>query len=176
MYSGYRTIFWGLFFSTFRINLGTLQILPAFVGWLIVAHGVNLINQDSNIASFWKSYKYALLLVLIMIIGPGLSLFGIEHELLVYWPILFAIIELLFIYHLLVGSDEYFNAGLERQEEVDCLGTLRVFMLLFIITTILECIMFTIPNSTLTFVVTIASFGLVLWLMYIVSFLKKQCA
>jgi len=41
MNSGLRRIYWGIVFITFHIYLGTLPILPTFVGWLIILQGFN---------------------------------------------------------------------------------------------------------------------------------------
>ena len=54
MYEGLSKILWGIFIATFNINLGPIKILPAFVGFMVIASGINTIYNEHHIDEFKK--------------------------------------------------------------------------------------------------------------------------
>lgn len=56
MNSGLRKIFWGIFFISFHIYLGSIPIIPSFVGWIIILQGLtqleNFLSKKSLILKF----------------------------------------------------------------------------------------------------------------------------
>lgn len=49
MNNGYKKIFWGFVFATFHINLGAIQIVPTFIGYIIIYLGIEKIAKDYNL-------------------------------------------------------------------------------------------------------------------------------
>jgi hypothetical protein len=172
MYNGYRTIFWGIFFSVFHINLGGLQILPAFVGWLIAAHGINLIYKEVPSPSFRKAYNFSLIMVVVSLIGPISTWVGASYVILDYVPVVFAIVELPVIYYLLEGSMENIKSKGDGSSNGDYEGTLNAYIIIFVLNIILECIAITFVSTGLLMIVAIIGMLLILWLMQIVHSLK----
>lgn len=45
--SGYNKLFWGIIFIIFNINIGPINIMPNFIGYLFILSGINiLIHQN----------------------------------------------------------------------------------------------------------------------------------
>ena len=173
MFKGYRTIFWGIFFSVFHVNLGMIQILPVFVAWLIVAHGINLLYEADPTTSFKKAYDFSLFTAVISIIGPISTWVGSDYAILEYVSIVYSIFELFVIYYLLDGSIRHIKSKEEFNTETDYEGTLRIYMIFFIVNTILACIAITIASLGMLMIVAIVGMIMILWLMQMIHSLKK---
>lgn len=46
LYAGVTRAAWGYFFLYFDINLGTVSILPSFVGWLLFLSSIELLKEE----------------------------------------------------------------------------------------------------------------------------------
>lgn len=64
LYSGTSRAAWGMFFLFFHINLGTLDLLPNFVGWLLLLWAIQLLGEEQRD------------LALLRPLGIGLSLYA----------------------------------------------------------------------------------------------------
>jgi hypothetical protein len=173
MRRGYNRIFWGLVFSIFHINLGVLQILPAFVCWLIIAHGVSLLNNEYDTYNFDRAHLFAIITFGVSLIGDIATLIGFNSEILIFLPLVFAIVELLFINYLLKGSIEYLYSIEEPSMAVAYEGKLKIFIISFIMNTILQCFRYTISSEGLSILALIIGFILIFWLLSLVYQLKK---
>lgn len=113
MYSRYNKIFWGIFFATFSINIGSLKILPSFVGFLIILNGISVLYNETQLDSFKKAKIFAAIATIMNFTGWILSLFSsdIMNSFLIniIWMVLYAVIEMLLFYKIIEGSIEYFN-------------------------------------------------------------------
>lgn len=70
LYSGISRAAWGLFFLFFHINLGTLDLLPNFIGWLLLLSALKLLGEERRD------------LVLLRPLGIGLALYHFADWLL----------------------------------------------------------------------------------------------
>ena len=52
MEAGYKKIFWGFLITIFNINLGTINILPDFVGYYIMGSGTYKIYEQYENGNF----------------------------------------------------------------------------------------------------------------------------
>ena len=62
---GYKLLFWGMIFLTFNINLGFINILPDFLGYILIYSGLNILSSQHKL--FIKGKIYALILILLTI-------------------------------------------------------------------------------------------------------------
>lgn len=46
---GYNKLFWGMMFIVFNINLGPINILPNFIGYMLIYAGVNILSSQQKI-------------------------------------------------------------------------------------------------------------------------------
>ena len=78
MYQGYNRVFWGILFITFHINLGPIRILPAFVGYLFISSGINILYENTKIAQFKNSQILAVVLAIKSIIFGIIELVSVD--------------------------------------------------------------------------------------------------
>lgn len=61
----YNKLFWGMMFIVFNINLGPINIMPNFIGYMLILSGLNILaNQQSQ---FEKGKTPAFILILLSI-------------------------------------------------------------------------------------------------------------
>ncbi len=176
MYKGYQSIFWGMFFASFHINLSNIEILPLFVAWIIVANGINKLNEVES-GSFSKAKIFALITAGLSFVSGLITLtYGSAADgiiLPIILPTVIGIMELLTEYKILQGTVEYLsiNDNIEMVQEYT--KKMRNYTIFFIIFLTLECI--AISSFMEELIVVVAIFGLILriWFMYTISNLKK---
>lgn len=66
MESGFRRIFWGLLFIFIKINIGTIDIFPDFLGAYFIYSGCNILKERED--SFNRTITVAKLLILLEVI------------------------------------------------------------------------------------------------------------
>lgn len=178
MREGYNKIFWGIFIATFNITLGPIKILPAFVGWMIVLGGVNILSQEYKSDSFEAAKKYLKSLIILTLIGEALVLLGgtsINNSLVfLYYPILVVTIELLMTYKILEGSIAYLRQNNLDNVAIEYEVNLRTYTVFYIIATILFAIAITFNIEYLLMILAISIIILRISLMMMVSRLKKM--
>lgn len=140
MYDGYSRIFWGIFITTFHINLGPIKILPGFVGFLIIASGLEDLYGESKLESFKRVKSFAQITASLSLIG-GVYYFFTQDNIEFFfintiWTIVFALIQFTLYFKIIETSIEYFD--IEEYKELKTLYTLKlrkytVFMILNII-------------------------------------------
>ena len=177
MDKGYHKIFWGLIILSFYINLGPIKILPAFVGWLTILGGINILVQEYHSESFEISAKYSKVLVGLSIIGGLISLFAASYLnnsiVFSYFPIVIVILELLMVNKILEGSIERLK---EDELEVNALeleGSQRTYTILFTISTIGIIVAITFNIGYLLTIVAIFSLLIRFFAMGMINNLKK---
>jgi hypothetical protein len=146
MEGGYKKIFWALFFVTFHLNIGPLQLLPPFIGWLILLSGLQeltLALQNSSVSteSFERAKTFGRILVGLTLIGTlgALASAGelMETPIMTFYPMLVIALEITTFFHILQGTHEIFSVlGFkERKEESE--GKLRTYLLMVLPSTVL---------------------------------------
>ena len=60
IYSGITKAIWGYFFLYFNINLGTVSIIPSFVGYILFLKGIDLLESEERELSLLKTLGYIL--------------------------------------------------------------------------------------------------------------------
>lgn len=108
MSNGYKKIFWGIFFATFNITFGIITILPAFVGWIIVASGIAELSENSDPEEFSQAKNISFILIGVTLVGSLLDLMGVSQMnppvALLFFPLVLLTIELLLFHRLLEAS------------------------------------------------------------------------
>lgn len=62
---GYNRLFWGMIFIIFNINIGFINILPNFVGYLLIYSGLKILSTQHEI--FNKGKPLAVILTLLIL-------------------------------------------------------------------------------------------------------------
>lgn len=176
MFSGYRLIFWGIFFISFHINLGNLQLLPNFIGWAMIAGGVGRLRNRQPSESFHKASILAFIAVIYSIITFLTEFAGSQaldfNPYLLFTMMFISIVELLTEYFIIKGSAEYlYNCG-NIEFADDLAGRFRNYLIIDILLLIAVLISFTLYSPAITI---FAIFGLLLriWFLMIIHGLKK---
>lgn len=59
-YDSFSKAIWGYFFLYFDINLGTISILPSFIGYILFSKAINLLKEEEHELSLLKTLCYIL--------------------------------------------------------------------------------------------------------------------
>ncbi len=174
MISGYRIIFWGLFIATFHINIGMLPILPVFVGYLSMAHGVNLIRQEYSSPQLDKAYLITCLLAILGIIGQVITWTGQTNDWIRLLPAAYGVLELFFMYYLLEGSMSFFHDHGREVLEIEYKSRLSAFIVAEVLFAVFYLVSATMMNQGMVVAASIAGVVLRIWMMILVSSLRKE--
>ena len=108
MKEGYKKIFWGVIIATFSINLGVVKILPTFIGWMVVASGLSMLEERSESVEYRTTRTISYVLVGLALVGMLLDLIGgirlSSPVLLLFYPLIVMVIELTLFHRLFEGS------------------------------------------------------------------------
>lgn len=96
-----RKIFWGYIFLYFDINLGTIDILPAWIGYIYFSQAINVcIEKEEESAKLLKSI--CMILTIYRLIDWFVMMFGIKMDILIVSE-LFSVITLYFHFQFLTN-------------------------------------------------------------------------
>jgi hypothetical protein len=155
MDKGYKTIFWGLFFASFHINLGLLKILPNFVAWAIIAVGVEMLYKETLYKYLSKASVLSNIAVLYTVVTGILSLINPRIELLTVYNLVatisFALLELLIEFYILEGSIEYFDKNGLHDVIPEFVKYQRNYSIVFLLFTLVGCIALTLQIEELMY-------------------------
>ena len=128
-----RKIFWGYIFLYFDIKLGTIDILPAWLGYVFFYQGIrNGIEVEENSAKLLKPICVAL--IIYSLINWFMTMLGIEIDILIISDV-FAVIALYFHFQLLTNlaniADKYSYLGVNTLLNLRTVHTVLMTILAF---------------------------------------------
>lgn len=154
MQDGYRKIFWGVFIATFSINLGVVNILPAFVGWMVVASGVRVLVDKGESADYGTAKTISYILVGLTLVGGLMNLFGGlagTSPVLLFYPLVVMVIELILFHEIFEGSVNSLDLlGITHARDI-YIGKDRTYIILSGISMILVTVALFLNLETLAF-------------------------
>lgn len=112
MEKGYKNIFLGIFLATFNIRIGIIQIVPAFVGWIVALNGINNIRNENDNEYYEQAARYGSRLVFLSLLGSLLELLGIGsmfEPISSFFIIIVNIFEFLTISKIIEATSDYFR-------------------------------------------------------------------
>lgn len=178
MFDGFRLIFLGLFFATFHINIGTLQILPAFVGWIIVFNGIRKIRAEFEHKAFHKASLYASGLIIHSIISFAIGfIYGksLDNSIpIIMWNVIFGLLELLLDFKILEGAITFFKSTARFELAEEFIHHLKIYICIFITNTIMIGVGATLYNNLLIGISVFLALILRIVFMVMVNRLKKE--
>ena len=170
---GFQNIFWGLFVVSFHINLGVVPVLPAFLGYMIWMHGVTMMREKYACSFLDRAYQVAILLVVIGLFGLYFTFRGEQTGWMIFYPVVYAVLEMLFFYCLLQGAITYFQTTGRELLAVAYRNKLSCYLVLSILFAILLCVSIVLMNVTLTWITAATGVAIRIWLMFLSSRIKK---
>lgn len=176
MNDGYKRIFWGIFFITFHINIG-IQILPVFIGLLIVVNGISKLEIEFHTNKFKQASNFAFIAAFLSFTGSALGQFG-DHvfnaSILQFFMLTgFSILELLMEYRILDGSIEYMILCNDLKKADIYTNVTKKYIIFFMIYISLQCIFLTIASDNVLLINSLFAIFLRIWFMQIMSSLKN---
>lgn len=175
MISGYKKIFWGMIFTMFHFNFESIQIIPNFVGILIVSLGIKEVldkyyNLNLNIA-----LKINNIQALISFITFILPFMGVENSfsniiLSTMWFNIVCILEILSILKLLEGTSEILSENFNNYLSDIYSNKAIKYIYLYSLVLIINNFNFIFMSELTTIIIGI--FALITKLGVIVSFRK----
>jgi hypothetical protein len=177
MYMGYKRIFWGIFFTTFHITVGSLQILPSFIGYLIIYSGIKQLREEFESANLQKAAHITIFATVVAFISGLLDLGLIGSfqysAFSIAWLALVSITELLYIFYLLSGS-----VDLLRQKDLIGIAEnykqkTKLFIILYSLFAIAGIVGTTFNLNAALTIFAIAMIIIKIWLLTMVNTLKN---
>ncbi len=178
MGEGYNKIFWGLFITTFKLTIGMLTILPAFIGWILILSGISELKEESFSGDLSKPRIIALILIFTSLLGGLLPFVGgvyLDRVLnFTFYPLITLVLEFVLFQLILEESVENFRS-LQREDSVDFyIKKDRTYILLMGIAMVL----LTISLITNYYVASLSGIGMVLlttiYLLTVIYSLSKE--
>ncbi|MDD6795895.1 MAG: hypothetical protein PUE01_10890 [Clostridiaceae bacterium] len=129
MINGYKKMLIGFIFVTLNVNIGSVSILPDFVGYILILSGINIelerrANNELELAS-----KFCKILILMSTISFGLDIVyfnqGYKMPLYMIWICILMIMEIIMVYNLLYGSKD-----LLENMNYDCLKLANMYVII----------------------------------------------
>lgn len=177
MFKRLNYIFWGLIFMTVHINMGSLQILPNFIGWGMIAYGIygvyDIYNNKKLLIS-GKLAAYTAIFSALYLFATYASLgTNVASPFMVVITVSFSILELFVVFYFFDGYIDYLL--LDNKPDLAAYFTkqLRYFSITFIIDVILESLVLTFQNDDFSMYVIGLGIILSIWLLILISHLKK---
>lgn len=171
--SGYRKLFWGYFFIMFHINLGTLQILPSFVGWSMVVVGVSMFQAIYPQKYMRDAYRLAIVLCAESVISFVMGLAFISFLNSTWWTVIILVLETIFLYYVFQGLSMYYHEHYEEKKAISTSKFLKWFLILqtvFILTYLLtwvtmnqQCLMLATILGLIIRLLVMSRFGKSRW-------------
>lgn len=178
MRDGYRKIFWGVFIATFNITLGMVKILPAFVGWMVVASGIRLLNDKRESVNYGTTKTISHVLVAITLVGGLLNFFGginiSSHFTLLLYPLIVMVIELILLHRIFEDSVQRLG-NLENYSASNVyIGKDRTYIILSGISIVLIAVTLFLNLDTLSFFAGILALVTRIYLLTALNSLSKE--
>lgn len=172
---GYSNIGLGLILATFHINLGTLQIVPTFIGWILVAIGVDTLVKSDRQVLMYKSKRFSEVLVFINILMLIVTVNDNPIRDSYLLTIIVSLVELLFIYYLLSGATEIFKAKGKIRFAIANARISRVYIIFHVMGILIMCIYWSNYNSRMVSFLIFYMFFLRIYIIGRVYRLRKLC-
>ncbi|WP_027400361.1 hypothetical protein [Anaerovorax odorimutans] len=177
MGEGYSKIFWGLFLTMFHINLGSIQLLPNFIGLLIVLNGIKqMLYKYENIKELKNAVAFCYMSIIIEFIIFFIKLISYEGIALIFNLIIIElgiISDFIMIFYILSGAVRI----LERLELTiaanEYIKNIRIFTVLYSILCIILAISVSFNFEIIAVLSIIFWIIINIWLLIIIRGLKN---
>ncbi|MCR3956861.1 MAG: hypothetical protein NUK57_11245 [Gudongella sp.] len=178
MIDGYRKIFWGVFITTFSINLGVVKILPAFIGWMVVASGISMLEDRSESVDYQSTKTISHILVAITFVGGLLNFLGIlslsSHVMLLFYPLVIMVVELTLLHRILQGSIIHLELMENKAARDLYIGKDRTYIILSGISIVLVTVSMFLNLETAAFFAAIIALFTRIYLLTAIRSLGKE--
>lgn len=171
MIKGYKKVFWGTILKVFHFNIGQMEILPEFIGILIVSSGIRELLDSYDNLNLRIALKINNIKAFISFITVILSFLGIENYfgniiISIIWFNINCVLEIMFIVKLLKGTSEVlkenFNAYLGNKYNNNAI----IYSYLYSIVVIICNINFVFMSRLISFLIATYAIIIILWVAF----------
>lgn len=186
MEQGYEKIFWGFLIAIFDINLGSVNILPDFIGYFILGSGVYKVYEEFESKDLKTANSLANLLMcysLIMsvlnygfsnnLIGVGLNSHPTKQIIDLVLAIFVSSIILIMAFNIISGTIALYKERELNTEADDLEKTQRKYTVLYIIGLMLEAVNINSSNEYFIIATTVYLIIVSLYFAKIISNISK---
>lgn len=177
MNSGYKRIFLGLLISLFHINIMNVQIIPQFIGFILIAYGINLLcnNFENNNFKIALSFSYVIsIMSFFTFISPFIGSrfddiippFSPQY---IIWTVIFSLSDALMFYYIFSGSIEYLINVNKNELAQTFIRKQRIYIILNSVIVIGEIISLTLANNFAFITFIVISIFIRIWLLILIS-------
>lgn len=174
METGFKNIVLGLILATFHIKLGTLQIVPSFVGWILVAMGVDSIAKAEGNELFTKANNISVVLILLTFLDLIKVNLVIAFRSPYMLSTLMALMELVFIYYFFRGITEMLKTKGKIKQACDNEKMLSGYTILYIMGILIMCICWLNSSSMTGALIGVYMVALRIYIIYRVNKIGKD--
>lgn len=178
LFTGYKTILWGIFLTSFNINFFGIPILPQFIEWLIVVKGINRLKDVHSSKSLIYAGECGSWIALFTFIGGFISLYRPDifrngTLFTIIWSTGIMTMQLILKYNILVGSINLLELSHKYDVVERYIKNIRNYIISNIVFIVFQTISLTIALEKWLAVSGIAFIILNIWFMKLVSELKN---
>lgn len=113
MIAGYKLLFWGIILASISLSVGSIMIIPTFIGFIIAHFGLQDLEATDQTGDYSIPKTGMGLLIVLTFIKSAMGLiFGIdfgEVPGLIFFPAILIVIELITFHKILESAIEYFD-------------------------------------------------------------------
>lgn len=177
MYDGYNKIFWGALITSFNINLGPINILPNFIGFILIVSGLNTLYGRSSFERYKNVSNMGMLVALLSFIGGVIGRFRFEMTnysfLNIVWTIGFITIEFIFFFKVLEASIECLQENNYAELKEKYVLKLRNYAIFTIVIILSLGISLILNLETYQAILVVPAFALKIYLISIIYGLRN---
>lgn len=178
MEHSFKKIFWGFLITIFNINIGPINLLPDFLGYLIISSGLKELSSVAGSKNYIKASKAANFLVfysIVSYIAFNMVNYDYSYNMILEngVTVLGGSIKLFMCFYILSGAIEYFLSVNKENLAEKTSSSQKKFTLLQIICLLINCAYINISNEVFAAAAVIAMLGVQIYFASIISKLSK---
>lgn len=178
MFCGYRRMFWGILLMLFHINLGPIQVLPDFVGYMLIASGIGYLKNVADSHALCRASIVAKIMIVKSLLEFLLSFFGISLDIPLFITVFImgamSGLMLLLIYDILNVSAVILRLSGDSQLSADIDRRLHIYLVTDTLLSLASILMLIFSETEVLTVIMICGIILRLWLASIFARLKRR--
>ena len=179
MEQSYKKIFWGFLITIFDINLGPVNILPDFLGFIIISSGLGeLITayENTNFKTAKKTTNFlAFYSIAVFVLFSIFLNFDYKYKLIAETgsAVLTGILNLIMAFYILAGTIDYYVSNDKESIANDVYRSQKKYTLLQIFCLLAVSASINISNEVLTFASIIFMLAVQIYFAAIISSISK---
>lgn len=171
MINGYKKVFWGMILTVFHFNLGSIEILPNFIGILIVSSGIREVldgYDNSNLRIALEINKIKTFMSFVIFILPFIGIETSFNNILfsTIWFNINTVLEIMSVVKLLEGTSEILSENFNTYLGNKYYNNAISYIYLYSIVVIVCNINFIFMSGLISFLIALYALVIILWIAF----------